>query len=140
MTTSANGLSKTTQWEFDGSGTVSRTQTDVTVKRIDGGMTETITARNSDGSLYQEAILTTSADGQVELWDATRLGETQEPQEPLGTFRAHPPGVGANVPSSPPRNQVTPVRPSTSSVRSCSATFVKTCWRERCSWRSSCLV
>src|SRR5262249_10209725 len=39
--------------------------------------------------------------GEVKLWDATRLGETQGPQQPLRTFPAHSPGVGLHVAFSP---------------------------------------
>jgi hypothetical protein len=49
-------------------------------------------------------------------------------------------GVPANVLSSAPRNHVTPVRPSTSTVRSSSMTFVRTCWCERCRWSRPCSV
>src|SRR5262249_8696820 len=41
-TTSANGLSKTTQYDRTGSGTFGETKTDVTVLNTDGSSTETI--------------------------------------------------------------------------------------------------
>jgi hypothetical protein len=64
-TTSADGLTKTTQWDFDGSGTTQRTRTDVVVKNVDGSTTETVTDMDSDGLLHQKSIQTTSADGRT---------------------------------------------------------------------------
>jgi WD40 repeat protein len=46
-------------------------------------------------------LATAGADGTVKLWDATRLGEKQEPQKPLRTFPAHSPGAGLDVAFSP---------------------------------------
>ena len=42
VTTSADGLSTTTQWDHTGSGTFDRTQTDTTVLNANGSETETI--------------------------------------------------------------------------------------------------
>ncbi|WP_027573953.1 S-layer family protein [Bradyrhizobium sp. WSM1743] len=64
-TTSADGLTRTTQWDFVGSGTVDRTRSDVIVKNLDGSVTETVTDTDASGALYQKAILTTSADGRT---------------------------------------------------------------------------
>ncbi|MGJ4907506.1 FG-GAP-like repeat-containing protein [Bradyrhizobium sp. HKCCYLS2033] len=60
---SADGLTTTTRWQFTGSGVVDRTRTDVMVKNADGSTTETVTDRNSDNTLYQQGVTTTSADG-----------------------------------------------------------------------------
>jgi WD40 repeat protein len=46
-------------------------------------------------------LATAGADGWVKLWDATRLGEKQEPQEPLRKFPALSPGAGLNAAFSP---------------------------------------
>jgi WD40 repeat protein/serine/threonine protein kinase len=46
-------------------------------------------------------LASASSDGEVKLWDATRLGEKEKSQEPLRTFTAHSPGVGLNVAFSP---------------------------------------
>ena len=63
VTTSADGLSTTTQRDTTGAGTFNQTQTDVTVLNTDGSSTETITDFNADGSLRDKSIQTTSADG-----------------------------------------------------------------------------
>jgi WD40 repeat protein/serine/threonine protein kinase len=46
-------------------------------------------------------LATAGADGWVKLWDATRLGEKREPQEPLRKFPALSPGAGLNAAFSP---------------------------------------
>jgi WD40 repeat protein len=48
-------------------------------------------------------LASASADGKVNLWDATRLGEIEEtePQEPLRTFPVHSPRLCVNVAFSP---------------------------------------
>src|SRR5262249_11923694 len=63
VTISADRLTTTTQWDFDGNGTIDRTRTDVSVRNIDGSTTETIIDLNSDGTLHQKSVLTVSADG-----------------------------------------------------------------------------
>src|SRR5262249_16434449 len=62
-TTSASGLSTTIQRDSTGAGTFNKTQTDVTVLNADGSRTETITDSNSDGSLRDRTVVTTSANG-----------------------------------------------------------------------------
>jgi WD40 repeat protein/serine/threonine protein kinase len=54
-------------------------------------------ALSPDGGL----LATAGADGTVKVWDATRLGEKQDSQEPLRTFPAHSPGAGLDVAFSP---------------------------------------
>src|SRR5262249_2226055 len=44
---------------------------------------------------------TAGADGKVNLWDATRLGDTREPQQPLRWVPAHSPGAGLTAAFSP---------------------------------------
>ena len=62
VTTSANGLSKTTQWDATGAGRFTLTETDVVVLGIDGSRIETITHLNADGSVKDQVVTTTSAD------------------------------------------------------------------------------
>ncbi len=45
-------------------------------------------------------LASVSSDGEVKLWDATRLGEKDKAQ-PLRSFAAHSPGVGLNIAFSP---------------------------------------
>jgi eukaryotic-like serine/threonine-protein kinase len=46
-------------------------------------------------------LASVSSDGEVKLWDATRLGEKDKPRDPIRTFPAHSPGVGLNIAFSP---------------------------------------
>ena len=62
-TTSATGLSRTTQWDRNGDGVVDATRTDVTVLNVDGSRTETVSDRNQDNSLKGRTVTTTSANG-----------------------------------------------------------------------------
>jgi uncharacterized protein YcsI (UPF0317 family) len=62
-TTSANGLSVTTQLDRTGAGTFDATRTDVTVLNGDGSRTETVSDLNADGSLKDRTVVTTSANG-----------------------------------------------------------------------------
>ena len=61
-TTSANGLSKTTQIDMDGSGTYESTIADVTVVNTDGSQVETVTDKSANGALLPKSAKTTSAD------------------------------------------------------------------------------
>ena len=63
VTTSATGLSRTTQSDLNGDGVVDATRTDVTVLNVDGSRTETVSDRNQDNSLKGRAVTTTSATG-----------------------------------------------------------------------------
>ena len=65
ITTSGNGLAKTTQLDIDGIGGFDRTQTDVTVINADGSRTETITDRNANGTLRDQKIVSTTPDGNI---------------------------------------------------------------------------
>ena len=53
-TTSANGLSITTQTDSTGSGSFDQTQTDVTVLNADGSKTETVSDFSANGSLEDQ--------------------------------------------------------------------------------------
>ncbi|MGG6898584.1 adhesin [Rhizobium sp. BR 315] len=64
-TTSANGLSITSQSDMTGAGTYAQTSTDVTVVNADGTRTRTVTSTNADGSLISTITTTTSANGRV---------------------------------------------------------------------------
>src|SRR5262249_6788059 len=73
VTTSADGLSTTTQRDTTGAGAFDQTRTDVTVLNADGSRTETRTDRDADSSLKDKSVTTTSADGlsrtiQVDAW------------------------------------------------------------------------
>ena len=62
VTTTADGLSVTSQWDGTGGGSFTRSATDVTVINADGSTTETISNLNANGSLHDKIIVTTSAD------------------------------------------------------------------------------
>ncbi|PBB89540.1 hypothetical protein CK215_26825 [Mesorhizobium sp. WSM3864] len=63
VTSSADGLSRTTTTDVNGDGTTDTKLTDVTVKNADGSATETIGNYASNGTLLNQTIITTSADG-----------------------------------------------------------------------------
>jgi Ca2+-binding RTX toxin-like protein len=73
--TSADGLLTTTQWDLDGNGSIDRTRTDRIVNNLDGSRTETIIDTNSDSTLFQEGILTTSADGRTRTLQKDTTGQ-----------------------------------------------------------------
>jgi len=65
-TTSANGLSKTTQFDTNGDGVVDELRTDVTVLNADGSTTETASDLYSvNGSLKRREVTTISADDRI---------------------------------------------------------------------------
>ncbi len=59
---SADGLTKTTTWT-DGSGATVRSSSDVTIRKPDGGLTETLSYFKADGSLESKQITTIAAHG-----------------------------------------------------------------------------
>jgi len=63
VTTSADGLSRTTTTDVNGDGAIDSKVTDVTVKNADGSATETISNYASNSALLDQTIITTSADG-----------------------------------------------------------------------------
>ncbi|QRG08713.1 hypothetical protein EZH22_10750 [Xanthobacter dioxanivorans] len=78
-TTSANGLSKTTQWDANGDGTFDAQQTDVTVLATDGSTTRTVTNLAGDGiTVKDRTAVTTSASGlsTTTTWDTNGDGTT----------------------------------------------------------------
>ncbi|MBR0900708.1 hypothetical protein JQ616_37630, partial [Bradyrhizobium tropiciagri] len=62
-TTSANGLSITTQRDVNGDGTFDETRTDFTSVNADGSRTETVTDYNASGNVTDQAVTTTSENG-----------------------------------------------------------------------------
>ncbi|MGJ4950075.1 hypothetical protein [Bradyrhizobium sp. HKCCYLS20291] len=73
---SADGLTTTTRWQFTGSGVTDRTRSDVIVKNADGSTTEIVTDRNSDNTIYQQGVTTTSADGRSKTLQEQTPGHT----------------------------------------------------------------
>lgn len=62
ITTSADGLSKTTEWDIDGNGSFNDSRTSVTVLNADGSTTQT-TSTYVGAALKSRQEVTTSADG-----------------------------------------------------------------------------
>ncbi|MGY5775162.1 beta strand repeat-containing protein [Rhizobium sp. LEGMi135b] len=73
-TTSANGLSITSQSDPTGAGTYAQTSTDVTVINADGTRTRTVSSTKADGSLISKFVTTTNADGLVVSTNEQRAG------------------------------------------------------------------
>lgn len=65
ITTSADGLSTTTEWDATGSGSVSRSETNVLSVNADGSTVREISTLNADASLHSKTIVVTSADNTV---------------------------------------------------------------------------
>ncbi|MBY2996726.1 hypothetical protein HF263_36340 [Rhizobium leguminosarum] len=65
VTSSANGLSITTQIDPTGAGTYSQTATDVTVLNTNGTKTRTLESKKADSSLISRTTTTTSANGLI---------------------------------------------------------------------------
>ena len=89
-TTSANGLSITTQSDNTGSGTFDTTVTDNTVDNADGSVTETITTTSANGTLEGKQIVNTSADRST-VTTTTENGDGQTVQ--VDTTVTAPTGV-----------------------------------------------
>ncbi|TIT99170.1 MAG: DUF4214 domain-containing protein, partial [Mesorhizobium sp.] len=64
-TTSANGLSITTNWDVFGGNPLSQDTTDVTTINADGTTTRTVTNFKADGSQLSKFVTTTGVDGRV---------------------------------------------------------------------------
>ncbi|MER8577678.1 hypothetical protein NKG95_02885 [Mesorhizobium sp. M1423] len=64
-TTSANGLSITTNWDVFGTIPFSQDTTDVTTINADGSSTQTVTNLKADGSQLSKFVTVTSADGRT---------------------------------------------------------------------------
>ncbi|WP_245274090.1 hypothetical protein [Rhizobium leguminosarum] len=78
VTTSANGLSITTQIDPAGAGSYSQTSTDVTVINADGTKTQTVESKKADGSLISRSIITISANGLITASAEERPGFTNQ--------------------------------------------------------------
>ncbi|MGO8122190.1 hypothetical protein ACC728_14235 [Rhizobium ruizarguesonis] len=74
VTTSANGLSVTTQIDPTGAGTYSQTATDVTVLNANGTKTRTVESKKADGSLISRTTTTISANGLIVASNEERPG------------------------------------------------------------------
>jgi len=84
VTTTADGLSETDQWDGAGAGSLTRSATDVTVINANGSTTETLSNLNANSSLHDKiytattkdkAVVDTSADGlsTSTKWDLTGI-------------------------------------------------------------------
>ncbi|WP_162247932.1 cadherin domain-containing protein [Devosia sp. Root413D1] len=62
ITTSADGLSTTTQWDKTGGGSFTGSQTDVITINADGSATRVVSVFNANGSLHDRTTIVTSAD------------------------------------------------------------------------------
>ncbi|MBX5202429.1 hypothetical protein HJB81_13660 [Rhizobium sp. NZLR1] len=78
VTTSANGLSITTQIDPTGAGTYSQTATDVTVLNANGTKTRTVESKKADGSLISRSITAISANGLIVASSQERPGFTNQ--------------------------------------------------------------
>ncbi|MGO7967421.1 hypothetical protein ACC720_28665 [Rhizobium ruizarguesonis] len=78
VTTSANGLSITTQIDPTGAGSYSQTATDVTVLNAIGTKTQTVESKKADGSLISRSITTISANGLIIASVEERPGFTNQ--------------------------------------------------------------
>jgi WD40 repeat protein len=57
-------------------------------------------------NLDRKRIASVSSNGEVKLWDWTRLGEKEMPQQPLRTILGHSPGAFSNIAFSPDGKQL----------------------------------
>ncbi|WHO79666.1 hypothetical protein [Rhizobium leguminosarum] len=74
VTSSANGLSVTTQIDPTGAGTYSQTATDVTVLNANGTKTRMVESKKADGSLISRTTTTISANGLIVASNQERPG------------------------------------------------------------------
>ncbi|MGR9181457.1 hypothetical protein ACU8L2_01180 [Rhizobium leguminosarum] len=78
VTSSANGLSVTTQIDPTGTGSYSQTATDVTVLNTNGTKTRTVESKKANGSLISRTITTISANGLIVASSQERPGFTNQ--------------------------------------------------------------
>ncbi|MCW1754959.1 Hint domain-containing protein [Rhizobium acaciae] len=78
VTTSATGLSVTTQIDPTGAGTYSQTATDVTVLNADGTKTRTVESKKTDGSLISKTTTVISANDLIVGSSEERPGFTNQ--------------------------------------------------------------
>ncbi|MFE0014460.1 beta strand repeat-containing protein [Mesorhizobium sp. NPDC059054] len=76
-TTSANGLSSTTQVDLDGNGTIDQTTAVAAVLAADGSRSETTTIRSGDGSLLGKTTTVVSADKTLSITSTDANGDGQ---------------------------------------------------------------
>lgn len=74
-TTSADGLTVTTQRDTSGSGTYDQIATDVTTLNADGTKTRTVNITKADGSPIAKTVTTQSADGRTITTQEDRAGQ-----------------------------------------------------------------
>lgn len=65
LTESADGLTKTVQWDTSGGGVYTELSSDVTVKNADGTTTRTVTNTTNTGTVISKFVTATSADGRT---------------------------------------------------------------------------
>lgn len=65
LTESADGLTKTVQWDTSGSGIYTELSNDATVKNADGTTTRTVTNTTNTGTVISKFVTTTSVDGRT---------------------------------------------------------------------------
>ncbi|UVK54897.1 DUF4214 domain-containing protein [Mesorhizobium sp. AR02] len=74
VTTSANGLTKTTSIDHGGYGTFDHITTNSTVVNADGSRTETVTDTGNNGTLLDKTVTTTSADARSKTVQTDHTG------------------------------------------------------------------
>ncbi|MEW9309937.1 beta strand repeat-containing protein [Labrys neptuniae] len=75
VTTSADGLTKTTKTDHAGSGSFDQIKTDVTVVNADGSRTQTVSLTGSDGTLLSRSVTNTTADHTVSVDEIDSTGD-----------------------------------------------------------------
>lgn len=63
--TAASGLLKTVSQDTDGDGTIDSVRSDITTLNADGSKSETLSERSANGTLLDQTIINTNADGQT---------------------------------------------------------------------------
>ncbi len=83
-------MSKKTQDDVNGDGTVDSTHTDVTVLNADGSTTQTVTDFYTNGSLKDRNVETISADGlsTTKQWDTTGSGSFDQTATDIAAINA----------------------------------------------------
>lgn len=88
VTTSANGLNKTTSYDDDGTGVIDRWQTDSVSMGSDGTRTRTITNIRLDGSVADRTTIITSADKKTVTTNLDQDGDGKADQSETFTTNA----------------------------------------------------
>jgi len=84
-TTSANGLDRTTTYDWNGDGVIDQTQTGNTVVNSDGSATRTVTDTNGWGVVLDSTTTTTSVNGLVVTIDRDTTGAGYTNQQEVDT-------------------------------------------------------